>query len=155
VETLYVWSDHVTVVDRESLTAVRHLDDGERAVGIPFRYRNHDVSKIQVLRLGRRMLGKLVRARRQTDINVHAQTTAAREPSGVGNAVTGAKNGLVFLSPGKGPAQADGRCEVVPVVLIEQLIRLRRVLADKFHRGQLTPDSGLVPVRKARPREPE
>src|SRR5438093_180558 len=51
------------------------------------------------------MLRKLIRAWRQTDVNVDAQAAAAGEPAGVGNAITGAKNGLVLLSPGKRPAQ--------------------------------------------------
>src|SRR5438093_5158071 len=101
------------------------------------------------------MLRKLIRAWRQTDVNIDAQAAAAGEPAGVGNAITGAKNGLVLLSPGKRPAQADGRSEIVPVILVEQFIRLRRVFADKLHRGQLAPDSRLVPIRKARSREPE
>src|SRR5438093_4747373 len=101
------------------------------------------------------MVGKLVRARRQTDVDVDRQTATAGEPSLISHAIAGAKNGLVLASPGKRPAQAHVRRDVVRVVLVEFFTRVRRMFADKLHRGQRTPDPGLVPVGDARSRESE
>src|SRR6266487_3420067 len=101
------------------------------------------------------MIRKLVRARRQTDVNVDSQPAAAGESSCIGHSISRTKDGLILASPGERPAQPYGRSKVVPVVPVEFLVRLRRVLADKLHSCQRTPDSGLVPVGEARSREPE
>src|SRR6185295_9277214 len=51
-------------------------------------------------------------------------------------AVSGANDGLVFSEPRKRPAQADGWSEVVPVVVEESFVRIRRIFSDKFNRGE-------------------
>src|SRR5439155_4163583 len=101
------------------------------------------------------MIRKLVRARRQADVNLDSQSAAGGEPSGIGHSISRTKDGLILASPGERPAQPYGRSKVVPVVPVDFLVSLRRVLADKLHRCQRTPDSGLVPVGEARSREPE
>src|SRR5437867_3113347 len=101
------------------------------------------------------MIRKLIRARRQTDVNVDSQPAPGGEPSCIGHSISRTKDGLILASPGERPAQPHGGSKVVPVVPVESLVRLRRVLADKLHRCQRTPDSGFVPVGEARSREPE
>src|SRR6266699_5615777 len=101
------------------------------------------------------MIRTLIRPRRQTDVNVDSQPAAAGESSCIGHSVSRTKDGLILASPRERPAQSHGGSKVVPVVPVEFLVRLRRVLADKLHRCQRTPDSGLVSVGEARSREPE
>ena len=54
-------------------------------------------------------------------------------------AISRAKDGLVLSKPRKRPAQTNRRSKVVPVIVVNLLVRVRRILADKLYTASRTP----------------
>src|SRR6188474_284765 len=61
------------------------------------------------------------------------------------DSIADAQHGLVFAEPGNVPADSYCRCEVIPVVVVEERIRVRRILARKLQVGGLARDSTGLP----------
>src|SRR5262249_23213715 len=67
----------------------------------------------------------------------------------IADAVTGAQYSFVFSAPWQGPAETDGRREIVPVVLIKKCVGIRRVLANQLQHRRCAGSDTVQPCRAA------
>src|SRR5439155_20476734 len=84
-----------------------------------------------------------------------SQIDAAVElsPAIIANPISGPQNSFVLTQPRDGPAEANSRRKIVPVVLVPLRVRVRRVFAGELHCGDRTfRASGLPHIGKTRSR---
>ena len=95
-------------------------------------------------------------ARTRVSGGKQVQTAVEVGRSRVVDAVTGAHDRLVLAPPGKRPTESNGGGKVVPVVVVDLPVRVRRVLARELDTGQRTVHvSGFPKGIEAGPRNPE